>query len=267
MDTGTTPVPNSVTVRMTVAYDGSSFHGFAENPGVETVQGALRTAVERVVRQPIALYGAGRTDAGVHAWGQVVSATIPAGVDLDDLARRVNKLCGPRLAVREISVAPEGFHARFSATSRTYRYHVWNDPAPHPLMAGQSWHIARPLRLWAMQAAGDPLIGEHDFTSFCRRPDGDRAGEVSLVRRLRSISWSAVDAPLLRCEITATAFCHQMVRSLVGTMVEVGLGRRTPAEVGAILRARDRSAAPTVAPPHGLVLWAVGYDGERWDAG
>lgn len=267
MDTGTTPVPGLNTVRMTVAYDGSGFRGFAENPGVDTVLGSLRRAVELIARQPIDLVGAGRTDAGVHAWGQVVSGSIPADIDLVDLQRRVNKLCGPHLAIREISLAPDGFHARFSATSRTYRYHIWNDPAPHPLLAGQSWHIGRPLRMWAMQAAGDPLIGEHDFSSFCRRPDGDRSAEVSLVRRMMSITWTVVEGPLLRCEITASSFCHQMVRSLVGTMVDVGLGRRTPAEMGAILRARHRSAAPTVAPPHGLVLWSVGYEGQRWDAG
>lgn len=247
---------------MLVAYDGSGFHGFAPNVGVRTVLGQLIETVSLVVREPVELVGAGRTDAGVHAWGQVVSGDLPADTDLDDLVRRLNKLCGPHISVREASWAPEDFHARFSATWRAYRYHVWNDPAPHPLEARTSWHVGRPLALWAMQAAGDPLVGEHDFASFCRRPKTP-AGEpaASLVRRVESIRWSRPDdAPMLRFEIRASSFCHQMVRSIVGAMVDVGLGRRTPADITAILRARDRSAAPTVAPPHGLVLWEVGYD-------
>lgn len=248
-------------VRMVVAYDGSGFHGFAANPGVTTVMGELTAAVERVVRHRVALVGAGRTDAGVHAWGQVVSGDLDASVDLEALARRVNRQCGPRISVRSIDWAPDDFHARFSATARTYRYQIWNDPAPNPLLATQVWHLAEPLAVHAMVAAADPLIGEHDFSSFCRRPDA----EASLVRRLLSIRW-VDESPLLWCELRATAFCHQMVRSLVGLMVEVGRSRATPADVGEILRARDRSRAPAIAPPEGLMLWEVSYEGQRWDA-
>lgn len=255
-------------VRLLVAYDGTGYRGFAPNAGVRTVLGALTDAISLVVRAPVELVGAGRTDAGVHGWGQVVSGDLPASVDLDDLRRRVNKLCGGDVVIREATWAEADFDARFSATSRSYRYHVWNDPVAHPLAARTSWHVARPLALWAMQAAGDPLIGEHDFASFCRRPKvDDGRPEPSLVRRVRSVSWRRLgETPMLRFEITATSFCHQMVRSIVGTMTDVGLGRRTPADVTAILAARDRSAAPTVAPPHGLILWSVGYDGARWDA-
>jgi tRNA pseudouridine38-40 synthase len=250
-----------------VAYHGASFHGFAPNPGVRTVLGTLSEAVGLVARGPVELFGAGRTDAGVHAWGQVVSGDLPGNLDLVDLMRRVNKLCGPEIAVRSVRWAAPGFHARFSATSRSYRYHVWNDPAPNPLQAQTSWHVSRPLQLWAMQAAGDPLIGEHEFSSFCRKPQV-RDGEPvpSLVRRVLAVRWSRVDdSAMLRFEISASSFCHQMVRSIVGTMVDVGRGRRTPADMAAILRAGDRAAAPTVAPPHGLVLWEVGYEGSRWD--
>jgi tRNA pseudouridine38-40 synthase len=257
-----------VRVRLLVAYDGAGFRGFAPNPGVPTVLGALTDAVSTVTRVPFDPTGAGRTDAGVHAWGQVVSGDVPDGTDLGDLQRRVNKLTGGEVVIRRAEPAEPGFDARFSATSRTYRYHVWNDPVPHPLAGRTSWHVARPLALWAMQAAGDPLVGEHDFSSFCRLPkvsDGDPV--PSLVRRVRSVRWRRLgDTPMLRFEITATSFCHQMVRSIVGTLVDVGLGKRTPGDMTGVLRARDRSAAPTVAPPHGLVLWAVGYDGTRWDA-
>jgi tRNA pseudouridine38-40 synthase len=231
---------------------------------VRTVMGVLRAAVERVVREPVELVGAGRTDAGVHGWGQVVSGDLPAAVDLDDLARRVNKMCGPVVVVRHQQWVDPDFHARFSAQWRRYRYHVWNAPQPNPFLASTSWHVAAPLQLWAMQLACDPLIGEHDFSSFCRRPkvDPDQPAP-SMVRRVVSASWHEVDseygAGLLRFEITATSFCHQMVRSIVGTLVGVGAGRRHAGEVRGTLLAKDRSTAGQVAPPHGLVLWDVGY--------
>jgi len=248
-------------MRMLVAYDGAPFHGFAANPGVATVMGTLTEAVERIVRHRVDLVGAGRTDAGVHAWGQVISGDLDVDCDLGDLQRRINRLCGPHISVRGIEWAAPDFHARFAATARVYRYQIWNDPAPNPLMANQVWHITDPLRLSAMDAAGDPLIGEHDFSSFCRRPDPS----ASLVRRLLSIRWFD-ESPLLWCEIRGTAFCHQMVRSLVAVMVEAGRGRATPADVRSILIARDRQRLPAVAPAHGLILWEVSYEGRRWDA-
>ena len=255
--------------RLLVAYDGTGFHGFAPNDGVATVLGTLTDAVAMIVRAPVELTGAGRTDAGVHGWGQVVSGDLPDDVDLAALARRVNKLCAPAIAVREAAWVAPDFDARFSAAWRRYRYHVWNDAAPNPLLARTAWHVAAPLQLWAMQAAADPLIGEHDFSSFCRRPKV-AAGEAapSLVRRVLEARWSRVrDTPVLRFEIRANAFCHQMVRSIVGLTVDVGLGRRTAGEVTGVLRAGDRSAAGVVAPPHGLVLWEVGYDGAEVPVG
>ena len=217
---------------------------------------------------PIVLTGAGRTDAGVHAWGQVVSGDLPESTDLADLQRRVNKLCAPDIAVRSIEWADPDFDARFSATSRRYRYHVWNDPTPNPLLADISWHVHRPLDLDAMKAAAEPIIGEHDFGSFCRKPKMPEGMDpASLVRILHEAIWTRVDdSPMLRFEIAGSAFCHQMVRSLVGTMVDIGLGRIHHTEMGTILEARDREAAGGVAPPAGLILWEVGYAGERWDA-
>jgi tRNA pseudouridine38-40 synthase len=255
-------VTGSRRVKLIVAYDGAPFHGFAPNPGVPTVLGALTDAVAKVVREPVHFTGAGRTDAGVHAWGQVVSGDLPAGTDLDDLVRRLNKLCAPAIAVRRAEWADAEFDARFSARWRQYRYDVWNGPTPNPLLAGRAWFVPQPLALWAMQAGCDPLIGEHDFTSFCRRPKVD-AGEPepSMVRRVLEARWVEVDAGLLRFEIRATAFCHQMVRSIVGTLVDIGLGKASPGDVRGILLARDREAAGQVAPPHGLTLWEVGYGG------
>ena len=230
--------------------------------------GDLAEAMATVIRRPVELTGAGRTDAGVHGWGQVVSLDLPVETDLDDLARRLNKLCAPDIAVRDPEWATAEFDARFSATWRQYRYHVWNDPTPNPLLADVSWHVARPLDLAAMQAACPDLLGEHDFTSFCRRPKvAPDMPEPSMVRVLFEADWVRVDElPMLQFEIRGSAFCHQMVRSIVGTLVDIGLGRLPSDCLPAVLEARDRVAAGAVAPPDGLILWAVGYDGTRWDA-
>lgn len=260
------------TVRLTVAYDGTDFRGFAESDGVRTVMGELRRAVETIARSPVELVAAGRTDAGVHGWGQVVSGELPAATDLRRLERSVNALCAPDLSVRDVAWAEPSFSARFSATGRTYRYHVWNDPVPNPLLARTTWHVPQDLDVPAMDDAAASLLGEHDFSSFCRRPKpGAGFDEPSLVRHLQSARWTPADDDqwgwsLLRFEITASSFCHQMVRSIVGTLVDVGLGRRLAGSLPATLAALDRNAAGQVAPPTGLVLWSVDYSGERWDA-
>jgi tRNA pseudouridine38-40 synthase len=257
---------------MLVAYDGSGYHGFAANRDVPTVAGTLQQALELVVRAPVVLTAAGRTDKGVHAWGQVVSCDLPAhgDLDLDDLRRSLNKICGGSIVVRDIAVAAPDFDARFSATSRVYRYTVLDQPSPDPFAGRTAWLVETPLDLRAMQLACDPLIGEHDFSSFCRRPPNKRADdhggddvvERSLVRRVVDARWTAVEferGALLRFEIEARAFCHQMVRSIVGTMVEIGAGRKRAGDVASILRSRDRAKAGQLAPPHGLCLWEVRY--------
>jgi tRNA pseudouridine38-40 synthase len=250
--------------RFVVAYDGARFHGFAENTATRTVMGELRAAIGRVVGKEVDLVGAGRTDAGVHAWGQVVSGDVPASTDLDRLAHRVNRMCAPEVVVRSASWA-EGpaFSARFDAVYRHYRYTVLNAPQPVPSLAGRVWHVAAPLSLPAMHLACDPLIGEHDFSSFCRRPKVAPDQPVpSLHRRVMLAQWSQVESDfgaLLRFDIRANAFCHQMVRSIVGTMVDVGAGKLHAGDIRAIMLAGDRSTAGQVAPPDGLMLWEVGY--------
>jgi tRNA pseudouridine38-40 synthase len=252
----------TVRVRMTLAYDGSHFRGFAANRDVHTVGGTLTDALERVLRAPITLTCAGRTDAGVHAEGQVVSFDAPAaGLDVADLARAVTKLCGPAIAVRSAEVVGDDFDARRSARARVYRYTVLNARVPDPFLAATSWHVETPLDLTLLRLSCDPIVGEHDFSSFCRapkRPVGE--GPASLVRRVHRAEWRDLGHDgLLRFEVEATAFCHQMVRSLVGTMVEVGLGRRRPSDLADILRAGDRHAAGQLAPPQGLCLHLVRY--------
>jgi len=254
------PPDGSLRLRITVAYDGSTFHGFAENHGVDTVAGVLRNAIELILGRSIDLTCAGRTDTGVHARGQVVSFDAPADTDPVHLRRRVNALTAPRIVVREVVVAAPDFDARFSAVTRTYRYFVWNAEVPDPFLAAHAWWLADPLDRDALAEACPPLLGTHDFTSFCRRPRGRE--DASLVRRVLGADWTEEPGrpDLLRFEIRATAFCHQMVRSIVGLVVDVGRGRRTPADITAALGAADRSTAGQLAPPHGLFLWEVEYD-------
>ena len=249
-----------VRVRMTVAYDGSGFHGFAPNAGVETVGGTLRDALARVLRAPVELTCAGRTDTGVHAWGQVVSFDAPADrFDPLTLQRSINRQCGPAVVVRDVCEAPPGFDARRSAVGRTYRYSVVNRPVPDPFLAHLAWHVDEPLDLDLLRLGCDPLVGEHDFSAFCRRPKRRDGGEASLVRRVLRAGWTDLGDGVLRFEIEANAFCHQMIRSVVGTLVDVGTARRHAGELLGILAGRDRAGASRLAPPHGLCLWSVDY--------
>jgi tRNA pseudouridine38-40 synthase len=255
-------------VRLLVAYDGTDFRGFAESDGVRTVEGQLRQAIERIVRRPVEIVLGGRTDAGVHGWGQVVNGEIPAETDLYRLVSSINQLLRPEIAVREPEWVDESFSARFSATSRTYRYDVWNDRSPNPLIARSVWHVGPGLDVNGMNAAAELLLGNHDFSSFCRKPKpGPGYGEPSMKREVTAARWERLDdSPLLRFEITASSFCHQMVRSIVGTLVDVGFGRLRAAAMPEVVAAHDRNAAGQVAPPAGLTLWHIGFDGVRWDA-
>jgi tRNA pseudouridine38-40 synthase len=257
------PTEPLVRVRALVAYDGTDFHGFAEQPGPRTVGGLLRTAIEQVARVPVELTCAGRTDKGVHAWGQVVSFDLPPHVDLEALERSLGKLCGPEVAVRELVAGPPDFDARFSARSRRYRYQVLNRPAPDPFRARYAWHHPAPLEPELLALACDPFLGEHDFAAFCRRPKTPAGRDpVQLVRRVLSAGWTDEGDGMLRFEIEATAFCHQMVRSIVGTIVAAGSGRVRAGDIRGIHASRDRGAAAPIAPPEGLTLWHVGYGPE-----
>lgn len=260
MDPGAAPPAPLRRVKAVVAYDGAEFHGFADDPRATTVAGTLRVAAERVLRVPTKLTGAGRTDAGVHAWGQVVSFDVPATADLERLQRSLNGICGPAIVVRSIEDVPDDFNARFSALSRRYRYTIVNRPLPDPFSAATAWHVPESLDLNLLRLACDPFIGQHDFSAFCRRPSQRRgATPVSLVRRVLGAEWTDLGEGVLRHEIWANAFCHNMVRAIVGTMVDVGRGRMTAGDLVGILRSGDRSRAGAVAPAHGLMLWEVQY--------
>ena len=169
----------------------------------------------------------------------------------------MNSLCGPAVVVRAAEFAAEGFDARRSARARRYHYTVLNRPVADPFLASTSWHVPDPLDRRVLALTCDPVIGEHDFTSFCRAPKGVKS--YSMVRNVVDARWIDTGDGLVRFEIESSAFCQQMVRALVGTMIEMGRGHRSAGEMAAILRARSRAAAGELAPPHGLCLWDVVY--------
>jgi len=255
------PGPGLARYRLLVSYDGSAFRGFAENDGVRTVGADLRGALEQVLGCDLVLAVAGRTDAGVHARGQVVSFDAdPAALDAASLRRSVNSMLAPHVVVREVTRVAGDFHARFSAQWRRYRYRLLASEVPDPFLAGTTWWMPAALDRHRMSDAAHQLVGTHDFSSFCRQPK-DRP-DASMVRRVTDARWSGElndDPGVLTFEITASAFCHQMVRSIVGTLVDIGRGRRPVDSVSAALAGKDRSLAGQLAPPDGLFLWEVGY--------
>jgi len=240
-----------VIVRIGLAYDGSGFRGWAQNAGERTVEGVLSDALARVLGTEPKLSVAGRTDAGVHARGQVASFVAADEVDLERLQGSINGMLAPEVVAWDLRRAAERFDARFSATAREYRYRIDAGAWPDPFEARFVWHRPGALTLSPMREAARHLLGEHDFASFCRRPQSG-----GTVRRLELLSIARVGD---RVEITAraNAFLHQMVRALVGTFVRVGAGKLDPEDVGSILRARDRSRTPNMAPAHGLTLERV----------
>ena len=243
-------------VRLKLAYDGTSFRGWARQRDQRTVQGVLEGALARVLGEVPRLSVAGRTDAGVHARGQVASFSVETDLDLTQMQRAVNSMLSPEVVVTEARWAPAGFDARFSASAREYRYRIDVGDVPDPFSARFVWHRAGGLSVGRMREAAQRLVGEHDFASFGRphKPGG------STVRRLDRL---AVSRQGDRVEITArgNAFLQQMVRSLVGTLVAVGEERMEPGSMLRVLAARDRGAAGSVAPAHGLTLERVVYGG------
>ncbi|MGE5227893.1 MAG: tRNA pseudouridine(38-40) synthase TruA [Planctomycetaceae bacterium] len=248
------------TIRLLVAYDGTAFHGWARqrDPSVRTIEGALGEALGGVLREEVRLSVAGRTDAGVHARGQVVSFATSSRVAPERLQAAVNGRLAPEVVVRHAASAPEGFDARFSASAREYRYVVDTAAVPDPFIARFVWHRPGAMSVPAMRAGARALVGEHDFTTFCRHPGADR----STVRDLQRLTVSR-DGERVVFSLRANAFLHQMVRSIVGTLVVVGEGRIAPEVVASALAARDRSRAAPVAPPQGLTLERVVYGRRR----
>jgi tRNA pseudouridine38-40 synthase len=267
---------DAIRLRLDLAYDGSAFSGWAAQPGRRTVQAVTEDALGRVLRlpEPPRLTVAGRTDAGVHATGQVAHLDVPAIVWSGQADRILRSLAGvlpPDVRVRGLAPAPPGFDARFSALWRRYRYRVCDSPAAaDPLRRRDTLWYPRPLRVDRMNEAGALLLGQHDFAAFCRRREG-----ATTVRRLLRLDWareSAGDGPgdepshepddehgVAVATVVADAFCHNMVRAVVGALLAVGEERREPDWPRQVLAAAVRDGAVHVAPAHGLCLAEVRY--------
>jgi tRNA pseudouridine38-40 synthase len=250
----------SVRIKVDLSYDGTGFSGWAAQPGRRTVEDVLAQGLGRVLRLDEAprLTVAGRTDAGVHARGQVAHADVAQdawAAGADAARRRLARALPPDLRVRAIAPAPDGFDARFSALWRRYSYRVCDDPADaDPLRRHDTlWH-PRVLDLAAMNAAAAELVGEHDFAAFCRRREG-----ATTVRALRRLDWQRDAEGVAVCCVIADAFCHNMVRALVGALIPVGEGNRPAAWPATLLAAAVRNPAIRVVPPHGLCLEEVRY--------
>jgi tRNA pseudouridine38-40 synthase len=256
---GPEAVPRPVRLKIDLSYDGSGFSGWAAQPGRRCVEDVLAVALGRALRLPgpPGLTVAGRTDAGVHARGQVAHADVPdaAWTEAPRVLARLAGLLPADIRVHAVAPAPAGFDARFSALWRRYSYRVCDDVAcADPLRRAETLWSFRPLDLAAMNTAAAGLTGEHDFAAFCRRRDG-----ATTIRALHRLDWRRDEGGIAIATVVADAFCHNMVRALIGALLAVGEGRQPPGWPAAVLAAAVRDPAVRVLPPHGLCLDQVSY--------
>ena len=243
-------------LRLTVEYEGTAYRGWQLQPDGPTVQAVLEQALSTALRERVRVRGAGRTDAGVHACGQIAAVRVrEVPADLERLQKSLNALTPDDVAVRDITVVDDAFDPRRHARSRVYEYRIWNVAAPSPFWRRHAWHVPSQLDVAAMDEAARVLEGEHDFASF-RAADAEPVR--STVRRVLESSLR-VDGRLLVYRVEATAFLKHMVRNVVGTLVEVGRGERVAGTFRELLAVRDRTRAGATAPAHGLVLVDVRY--------
>ena len=255
------------TVKLTLAYDGTGYAGWQRQAGAETIQALVEAALQPLEGGAVTVHGAGRTDAGVHALGQVASVRLGHPIGMDALPRALNANLPPAVRVLRAEEAGESFHARFDARGKVYRYRIAGGDVAHPLDLRYAWHVPRPLDLAAMQAAGALLVGRHDFAAF--QAAAGEAATASTVRRISALRIAAEPAPdwraaagggaIIGIEVQGDGFLRHMVRAIAGTLVEVGSGRRDAAGVAAALASRSRAQAGPTAPARGLFLVRVDY--------
>jgi tRNA pseudouridine38-40 synthase len=243
------------TLKLTVAYDGTRFVGWQRQAEGESIQGTLEGVLARFEGAPVTLHGAGRTDAGVHALRQVASARVSFSLDAPTLMRALNAQLPDDVRVVSVEEAAPDFHARYSARSKTYRYQIRNTPTASPFERYWVWHVPEPLDVRAMNEAAAALVGTHDFGAF--RSAGTDVG--STVRTIFESGWREHDG-VLTYQVSGGGFLRHMVRAIVGTLVDVGRGRRPPGDMTVLLHGGTRAQAGATAPPHGLILARVDYD-------
>lgn len=242
------------TIKLTLEYDGTHYAGWQRQADQPTIQAALELVIGQVAQATLAVVGAGRTDSGVHALGQVASFRTERQLSSEEWSRALNGLLPDDICIRSVEFVPDEFHARYSAVGKLYEYRILNRPHRSALDRDRAWHVRKQLDQDAMRKAAESLIGRQDFSSF----QGSPTDNQNPVCHLRQLSIRA-ESDLIRIEAYADRFLKQMVRAMVGTLVEVGLGKRTEASLQNILAARDRSAAGKTAPAHGLYLVRVDY--------
>jgi tRNA pseudouridine38-40 synthase len=244
-----------VNIKLTVEYDGTNYHGWQIQPSGETIQSVLERAVSTFLRKPTRVTGSGRTDAGVHALGQVVNFHSDKDFDPYRIQRALNALTPNNITIKEVEIVADSFDARRDGRARVYEYHILNRSTPSPFHLNRAWHLHEPLDVQAMREAIHCLLGEHDFSSF-------RAAGCDAAHPVRNIYRVSLDRrdELLVFTIEATAFLRHMVRNIVGTLIEVGRGQRRPQSFRELLEARDRTEAGATAPACGLFLVEVKYE-------
>ncbi len=241
-------------IKLTIEYDGAAYHGWQHQPRHINIQQTIKEKIETIAKEKINLIGAGRTDAGVHAIAQAANFKTRSRMNENQWLKALNSLLPPDIAIKKAAIAPSDFHARFSARGKTYKYQILNQPIPSALCRNYVWHIPYPLKVNEMRKAAKFLIGKHDFSSF-------RASSCSAenpVRTIKKLTITKKDG-FIKFIIEADAFLHHMVRNIVGTLVEVGMGKLSPDAIKAILHGRDRKKAGRTAPPQGLFLVKVIY--------
>jgi tRNA pseudouridine38-40 synthase len=250
----------SQTFKLTIAYDGTDFIGWQRQASGVSIQGLLEDALGELDGRPVTVIGAGRTDAGVHACGQVAAARLDREVDAATVVRAVNIRLPPPVRILDASPVPADFHARFDARLKSYRYRIWNADVVSPFERSYAWHVPMALDVAAMAAAAAALRGTHDFAAF----QGTGSDTQTTVRTVVQSAISRdTGSPLVVYDVAGEGFLRHMVRNIVGTLVEVGRGRYPAAWIGEVLASRDRTSAGPTAPAHGLFLMAVAYDAQE----
>jgi tRNA pseudouridine38-40 synthase len=253
-------------LKLTLKYDGTRFVGWQRQAEGESIQGVLEDALARFEKGPVTVHGAGRTDAGVHALAQVASASVTCTHDVETLTRALNAQLPPEVRVTSVEDVPPDFHARFSATGKTYRYLLRNTPIADPFERSYVWHLPEPLNLAAMEQAAAHLVGTHDFAAF-QSTGTETHGSVRTITRSElcaGVVWSGPHhaggpSGLITYEVSGTGFLRHMVRAIVGTLVDVGRGWRSADSIPALLAEGRRGDAGATAPAHGLILVGVDY--------